>query len=142
MAAPANPSAQAVGQTEINLTWDTVPGATGYAVYRGTSSGGPYTKIATPTQNSYSDTGLTPGTTYYYQVAATDSSGEGTRTAEFSAATAAQLPAPGNVTAQAQGPNSIQLTWDAVGSATGYRIFRSDSSSGPLSEIGTETGTS
>ena len=142
LAAPANPSAQAVGQTEINLTWDTVSGATGYAVYRGTSAGGPYTKIATPTQNSYSDTGLTPGTTYYYQVAATDSSGEGTRTAEFSAATAAQLPAPGNVTAQAQGPNSIQLTWDAVGSATGYRIFRSDSSSGPFSEIGTETGTS
>ena len=42
---------------------------------RSTTSGGPYTTVASPTTTSYTDTGLSNGTTYYYVVAAVNSVG-------------------------------------------------------------------
>lgn len=53
----------------VNLSWDpsTSP-VTGYNVYRGTNSGGPYGKLTTAPQpqTSYSDPTAQGGTTYYY----------------------------------------------------------------------------
>jgi fibronectin type 3 domain-containing protein len=45
-----------------------VAGASGYNVYRGTTSGGPYTKLtASPvTAPAYQDLAIVAGTTYYY----------------------------------------------------------------------------
>ncbi|HTZ33595.1 MAG TPA: choice-of-anchor D domain-containing protein [Methylomirabilota bacterium] len=53
-------------------------GVTGYYVYRGTSSGGPYTKLngSTISGTSYTDDGVSSGTTYYYVVTALGSDGE------------------------------------------------------------------
>ena len=61
----------------VDLDWDDVAGgATSYEVYRSTTSGSYGAPIATLTGGTfvseYSDTGLTNGTTYYYQVVATD----------------------------------------------------------------------
>ena len=59
----------------INLDWDdsTSPIFASYSVYRSTTSGGPYTSIATGlTTSAYADTGLTNGTKYYYVVRAID----------------------------------------------------------------------
>ena len=69
--------------TQINLSWIANPPADGiatYNVYRDTTSGFPVTPgttppIATPTTNSYSNSELTPSTTYYYKVAAVDAAG-------------------------------------------------------------------
>jgi len=59
-----------------------------YNVYRSTTSGGLYELVASPTTNSYSDTGLTPSTTYYYKVTAVDKAGnEGTPSYEASGTT-------------------------------------------------------
>ncbi|MFQ5428014.1 MAG: fibronectin type III domain-containing protein [Thermodesulfobacteriota bacterium] len=46
----------------------------GYYVYRGTTSGGPYTKLNTTpvTSTTYADSTVAPGTTYYYTVKALD----------------------------------------------------------------------
>jgi hypothetical protein len=71
-AAPSGLTATAVGVQRIDLLWSAVSGATEYHVYRSTTSGGPYTLVATvpdPT-TSHSDTGLTGGVTYYYVVRA------------------------------------------------------------------------
>ena len=62
--------------TQLNLSWTANPtgdGVSNYNVYRGTTAGFPVTPgttppIATPTTNSYSNTGLTASTTYYYKV--------------------------------------------------------------------------
>ena len=63
------------GNGVINLNWDdsTSPIFASYSVYRSTTSGGPYTSIATglPTSD-YDDTDVTNGTTYYYVVRAVD----------------------------------------------------------------------
>ena len=52
------------------LTWRTVTGASKYEVYRATSSGGTYTKVATTTAKTYTDKTAKAGKTYYYKVKA------------------------------------------------------------------------
>jgi hypothetical protein len=53
------------GQTpgQVVLNWPAVDGATAYNVYRSTTNGGLYAALASPTNNSYTDTGLQDGTT-------------------------------------------------------------------------------
>ena len=50
------------------LTWDAVPGAESYNVYRAESEDGPYTRINSTTATSYVNTGAKEGVTYYYKV--------------------------------------------------------------------------
>ena len=52
------------------LTWTAVTGASKYEVYRATSSGGTYTKVAATTAKSYTDKTAKSGKTYYYKVKA------------------------------------------------------------------------
>lgn len=75
------------GDKQVSLSWSSVTGATGYNIYRSTTSDGSYSKIATGvTSTNYTDTGLTNGVTYYYYVKAVDSSGvEGQPSNEASA---------------------------------------------------------
>ncbi|MFZ4456876.1 MAG: T9SS type A sorting domain-containing protein [Bacteroidales bacterium] len=70
---PVDVKADSVRDTKSFLSWKAVPGATGYKVKRATVAGGPYTTIATTFSPSYTDTGLTENTTYYYVVTATNS---------------------------------------------------------------------
>jgi fibronectin type 3 domain-containing protein len=61
------------GDTRNTLSWDAADGATFYNVKRATTSGGPYTVIATGVVGmTYDDTALTNGTTYYYIVTGTN----------------------------------------------------------------------
>jgi hypothetical protein len=63
-----------------------VSGATSYAICRSTTSGGESsTPIGTATGASYVDTGLTPGSTYYYQVIALNAVGGGFASTQASA---------------------------------------------------------
>jgi hypothetical protein len=58
-----------LAKPRIDLTWSAQTNATSYAVFRGTTSGGPYTQVGTSTIDGYSDrVGLTNGDTYYYVV--------------------------------------------------------------------------
>lgn len=55
----------------VELSWNapTAPGVTGYNVYRGTTSGGPYFKINTGAliaSTAYTDATVATSTTYYY----------------------------------------------------------------------------
>jgi len=61
-------SANASGPTQINLTWNSVPNAQGYWIYR-TTSGIEYVPAVVQSTN-YVDGALSPGTTYTYAVAA------------------------------------------------------------------------
>jgi len=71
---PSGLTATAISKTEIDLAWtDNSSDETGFNVQRATDSG--FTQNVTNTlvaanSTSYADTGLTPGTTYYYQVLA------------------------------------------------------------------------
>lgn len=82
-AAPKNLNVTAFSSNQIKLTWDSVSGADSYNVKRATASTGPFATIATGVTGTsyyattrYSDTGVSPGTTYYYLVSAVNAFGE------------------------------------------------------------------
>ena len=73
---PASAPTLAVSSTQIDLTWkastDNV-GVTGYQLVRCEGTGcSTFTQIAAPTGTTYSDTVLSPSTSYSYQARATD----------------------------------------------------------------------
>jgi hypothetical protein len=60
----------------VALSWDaSTSQVAGYNIYRGTQSGGPYTKLnpSLLSNTSYSDASVQSGTTYYYVTTAVDS---------------------------------------------------------------------
>ncbi|HSK76711.1 MAG TPA: choice-of-anchor B family protein [Thermoanaerobaculia bacterium] len=78
--------AATAGNGQAGLTWAAASGATGYGVHRSTASGGPYTTVKSNiVGTSYTDTGLTHGTTYFYVVTATNAEGEGVSSNQASA---------------------------------------------------------
>jgi hypothetical protein len=74
LSAPTGVSATASSSSKIAVSWSSVTNATGYFVYRGTSSSS-LSKKSAVTTTSYSDTGLSANTTYYYGIASYNSSG-------------------------------------------------------------------
>src|SRR5581483_5892779 len=117
--APSGLTATAAGSTQINLSWaastDDV-GVTGYRVERcqGASCTN-FAKIAAPTTTSYSNTGLTAGTTYRYRVRAADAAGNLSTYSNIAAATTSQTSdttppsAPSNLAATATSATQISL---------------------------------
>jgi cellulose 1,4-beta-cellobiosidase len=124
----------------VTLSWPSVPGAMYYNVKRGTVRGGLHLVIAEPTGTTFTDSGLTNGTTYYYVVAAVDDTGAQSLDSVEAVATPApslsRPPAPNNLTATG-GVGEIDLTWDPVGNGVTYKIYRAPTGSGPWNQIGT-----
>ena len=132
------------GNAQVSLTWTASGGATSYHVKRATASGGPYTQVGVPTTASYTDSGLTNGTTYYYVVSAVDAAGESANSAQASAepVAPAQVPAvPGGLVATA-GNAQVSLTWTASTGATSYHVKRATVSGGPYTQVGAPTASS
>lgn len=65
LATPTGLTATAVSSTQINVSWSAVSGATGYDLERNGSQ-----ILTNHSTTSYSNTGLTPSTTYTYRVRA------------------------------------------------------------------------
>jgi len=115
------------GNAKVTLNWNPSGGATSYNVYRSTSPGGEGTvAYSSPTTNSYVDTGVTNGTTYYYKVSAANANGQSAQSAEVNAKPNVPPAAPSALTAAATSPTNINLAWtnNATG-ATGNEVWRS-----------------
>ena len=92
--AAATVTVSAPVQHTVTLTWTASPSSvSGYNVYRGTLSGGPYTRInaALEAATNYVDNTVQSGTTYYYVVTAEASSGV---ESSFSNPVTAVVPSP------------------------------------------------
>ncbi len=76
---------------KIALSWtastDNVA-VTGYQIWRASTAAGPFSQIATTTTTSYTNGGLTSGTTYYYNVKAYDAAGNVSGASNTASATA------------------------------------------------------
>ena len=134
--APTTLTATAASASQINLAWsastDNV-GVTGYRVERCQGAGcTTFAQVSAPTATSFNDTGLAAGTSYSYQVRATDAAGNLSAYSSVASATT-QTPdttaptAPTGLSATAASSAQINLAWtastDNVG-VTGYRVER------------------
>jgi hypothetical protein len=128
------------GNAQVTLNWNASSGATSYNVKRSTNNGGPYTTIATGvTTTSFTNTGLTNGTTYFFVVSAVNSVGESGNSNQASATPQnAQTPppAPTNLVAS-PGNAQVTLNWNASSGATSYNVKRSTNNGGPYTTIAT-----
>ena len=135
-ATPANFHA-AAGDTKVSLTWDanTETDLAGYQLSRRVTGdptwGAPQTLPKTAT--TFTDTGLTNGTAYDYQLVALDNAGNPS-TAATASATPQATPPPPDTTPPATpagfraaaGDAKVSLTWDAntEDDLWGYRLYR------------------
>lgn len=118
---PSNLIAVATGSGKITLYWDGVSGATGYNIYRGTTSGGenysnpingstPVNQTSYPGGNVYwyTDTGLTNGQEYFYTVKAVAGDSESRPSNEDSDV-----------------PHASAIPWDSTNPSSVLSAFRS-----------------
>jgi hypothetical protein len=99
LAAPSGLTATTVSYTQINLSWtDNSDAESSYIISRATVAGGPFTEIGTVGAGvtTYSDTGLTFGTTYYYRVQAMNDESASAYSNEASATAAIIAPLGGS----------------------------------------------
>ena len=141
LGAPSDLTAVATSSSQINLSWaDHSTSETGFKIERKTGSGGTYSQIATVGTNvtSYSNTGLSAATTYYYRVRANTSSSNSSYSNEASATTRSNPPGtPSGLAAIATSSSQINLSWTDVANETGYKIERKTGSGGTYSQIAT-----
>ena len=148
-----------VGSTQLNLAWtaNTESDLNHYNVYRGTTAGfavtlGTTTPLATPTANSYQNTGLSPSTTYYYKVSAVDNAGNiGPLSAERSGTTGATADTtpPGQVVGlgvTTASSTQLNLAWtqNPESDRNHYNVYRSTTAGfavtlGTTTPVGTPT---
>ena len=115
-AVPQNLVAVATSTSTITLSWNAVEGASGYNVYY---DGDNYIDTK---GNTYDFAGLEAGTEYCYTVTAVNAYGESEKPTAVCTKTITL--APQNLVAEATGPYSIDLTWDAVEGAERYMVYK------------------
>jgi chitodextrinase len=134
--APGSVTATAASGNQINLSWtastDNV-GVTNYLIESCQGAGcSTFTQIGTSATTTFSNTGLTAGTSYSYRVRATDAAANlgpysNTATASTQASDTQNPTTPTSLTATAASGSQINLGWtastDNVG-VTGYLIER------------------
>ena len=123
---PGNLSATPVSSTQMNLIWDASSdnvGVTAYEISRNT------VLIATTGTTNYSDSGLTPSTSYNYSVTAVDEADNASKPAETSATTDA---APDTT------PPSVDLTAPSDRSAVSGMVIVSASASDNVEVMGVQ----
>ena len=152
-AAPSSPSAPRLlqagaGDRVVILTWQTPASSgasaiTNYRVYRGTTSGGETLLTSLGVVLTDSDTGVMDGMTYYYEVSAVSSAGEGPKSNETFATPRGVPSAPLGLTGVA-GNAEVTLSWQAPASdggstITNHSVYRGTSSGGEtlLTSLGT-----
>jgi len=116
--APDNLSASGANNT-ITLTWSAVSGATGYTLYWDNVSGidSSDTAITSITNDNYTHSNMDNGSTYYYKVAAVNSSGTGTLSSVASALLSANIQGSETNEGHTYALTSDTLSWDAAATA-------------------------
>jgi chitodextrinase len=137
-AAPSVPTgltATAVSISQINVSWNASTdnvGVTGYQLQRCQGAGCTnFTDLATPSGTSFNNTGLSPNTTYRYQVRARDAvpnwSSYSSPAAATTQADSTAPSVPTGLSATAVSSSQINLSWNASTdnvAVTGYQLQR------------------
>lgn len=126
----------------LSLSWDLCNGAAQYYVQRSTNADTGFTTIAdSVTTTSYTDTGLTCGTLYYYRVLGVIVNDVVTSGKSSTVVSARPLPAtPTGLTATAVTSSSVKIAWTAASEgASGYYVYYATEVNGTYTVAGTVT---
>jgi hypothetical protein len=106
---PGGLVASPLGPSMVRVSWSAVSGATGYVVERAPgASGGTFTQVATPSDTSFDDEGVSASSTFRYRVAATGVGG----TSSFSGEAVVNTPE--------EGPKAATISADITSDRTLY----------------------
>jgi hypothetical protein len=143
---PGGMTANVVSTSQIDLAWtDGSSNESGFLLERSPASSGPWSEIAdlAAGSQSYSDTGLSASTTYYYRVCAHNANGL-SGYASANATTDSPPPPPpapqqpNGLAANGVSTSQINLQWNDNGpNEDGFRIERSPNGSSGWSELAT-----
>ncbi len=111
------------GSKGITVSWNAVPGATQYRIYRKIGSGS-WNGLVDLAGTSYLDTNVTGRTSYTYTVKAWNGSVWSDFDSKGVTATAKDSFGAPVLKSASAGANGITVTWNAVPGATQYRIYR------------------
>ncbi|MET7775508.1 PA14 domain-containing protein [Streptomyces mirabilis] len=130
---------KATGQAKLTWAKNKELDLAGYRVYRRLQGSTTWSKPATTTATSYTDTTVpATGDTYYYEVRAHDRAGNGsTGTADQAVTTVDRtaLAAPAGLIATSLS-RGLQLDWNGVTGAVSYRVYRATSENGVYARVG------
>jgi len=101
-----------VSPSQVSLSWTASSGASSYKIQRSPDGSTGWTQVGTSTTTAFTDTGLSPSTTYYYRVLASNTAGDSAPSSVALATTAAGL-------AYSQPP---QGNWVGSYGADGYAL--------------------
>ncbi len=126
-AAPSNLTGTVVSGSEIDISWtNNATNATSILIDR-SSDGVNFSQIASVSAGvtTYHDTSLSPGNTYYYEVAASNVAGTSAFSNVFQASTLTAPAPPTNLTATKITTTEVDLSWTNVATnATGIKILK------------------
>ena len=116
--APDNLSASGANNT-ITLRWNSVSGATSYTLYWDNASGidSNDTAITSITNDNYTHSNMDNGSTYYYKVAAVNSSGTGTLSSVASALLSENIQGSETNEGHTYALTSSTMSWDSAATA-------------------------
>ena len=119
--------ASAAAYNQINLAWTQTAQADGYEIYR---NGQLLQTVWGGSSCSYADTAIACGTTYSYQVRAFKNTNGTTSYGAFSGEASAVTSLPGTSMqgASSQEYQTVTITWNQGVGATGYELYRSNTS--------------
>ncbi len=135
--APSSLSATAASASQINLSWtDNSSNETGFLIETSTD-GTTFSTLTTTAADatSYSNSGLSAGSRYYYRVSAVRTGA--TSSSTISANTYTLPPAPSGASANATSWSTVAVSWSDGTGETGYRIERSADGSTGWTSAGT-----
>lgn len=127
----------------VTMSWDKVPGATGYRVYKYNTSTKKWQGVANTKNTSYTFTKLNSGTAYSFTVRAyTEENGKDYLSPKYT--TFKTTTNPANITKVnfTSSANSVKMSWSKVSGATGYRVYQYNTSTKKWKAVANISGTS
>ncbi len=116
VAVPAGFNVTGVTKTTQTMSWGQANNAMGYEIYRSTSKSGTYSFIKKTTSLSYTDTGLTVKTPYFYKIRAYATAGSKTFYSGFTAISSKQFKVtfkPNGSRVKGLSPTSKMVTYNS-----------------------------